>query len=86
MRGAATVGVDEERLEILKGDTLTLYQWNTRVAEHYFCKVCGIYTHHRRRSNPREFGVNVGALKDVVTRDLEPFGWTEGRNHPSDAP
>ncbi|MGR8921946.1 MAG: GFA family protein [Gammaproteobacteria bacterium] len=41
---------------------LRLYQWNTRVARHYFCGRCGVYTHHRRRSDPREFAVNLACL------------------------
>jgi len=54
------------KLTVVKGeDMLSLYQWNTKVARHYFCKVCGIYTHHQRRSNPNEFGVNVGCFDDV---------------------
>jgi hypothetical protein len=46
-------------------DTLTLYQWNTKTAKHYFCSICGIYTHHQRRSNPKQFGINVACLKGV---------------------
>ena len=83
-RAAATVAVDEADLRVVRGDTLTLYQWNTKVAEHWFCSVCGIYTHHRRRSDPTEFGVNLGALEGVNPRELEPIPWTDGVNHPSD--
>ena len=42
---------------------LTLYQFNTNTARHCFCSRCGIYTHHQRRSNPKEYGVNVLALR-----------------------
>jgi hypothetical protein len=35
------------------------------VAEHYFCKKCGVYTHHKRRSNPLEFGVNIACVEGV---------------------
>ncbi|TFL18988.1 GFA family protein [Jannaschia formosa] len=84
-RGVAPVTVKEGDLTVVKGDTLTLYQWGTMTAEHWFCSVCGIYTHHRRRSNPREFGVNMGALDGVNPRDREPIGWVDGVNHPSDA-
>jgi hypothetical protein len=83
-RGVAPVTVREGDLEVVRGETLTLYQWGTRVAEHWFCSVCGIYTHHRRRSNPREFGINAGALEGVNPRDLEPVPWVDGINHPSD--
>lgn len=66
-----------EDLRIVKGeDNLSLYQWNTGVAKHYFCKTCGIYTHHQRRSNPNEFGVNTGCLEnyDLTTLRDVPTG------------
>jgi hypothetical protein len=54
-RGAAAVSAPLDGLKIIKGaDNLTLYQFNTNTAQHYFCKTCGIYTHHKRRSNPNE--------------------------------
>ncbi len=85
-RAAATVAVPEADIAITKGaDNLTLYQWNTGTAEHYFCKTCGIYTHHRRRSNPREFGVNLGAIHGVTVAELRDPGWNDGVNHPADA-
>lgn len=72
-------------VEVVKGhDKLTLYQWGTKSAEHYFCTVCGNYTHHRRRSNPNEYGVNVGALAGVDPADLGNVVWDDGVNHPSD--
>ena len=83
-RGVAPVTVREGDLEVVRGETLTLYRWGTMTAEHWFCSVCGIYTHHRRRSDPREFGVNLGALDGVSPRDHEPIPWVDGVNHPSD--
>ena len=65
-KGAIIASVPVSRLRITKGaDMLTLYQWNTMTAKHYFCKVCGIYTHHQRRSNPGEFGFNVACIEGV---------------------
>jgi hypothetical protein len=65
-KGAIMVGVPLDKLKLLKGeDSLTLYQWNTKTAKHHFCKICGIYTHHQRRSNPNEFGVNIACLEDI---------------------
>jgi hypothetical protein len=84
-RGAAAISVALADLEVVKGaDTLGLYQWNTKTAEHYFCKTCGIYTHHKRRSNPDEYGVNLGAIEGVNPRDLGEIPWVDGVNHPSD--
>jgi hypothetical protein len=84
-RGAIAVSVDLAGLEVVRGgDVLTLYTWGTHTAKHYFCSVCGIYTHHQRRSNPGEYGVNAGALEGVNPADLGNVPWTDGVNHPSD--
>jgi hypothetical protein len=55
MRGAVAVSADITGLDVLEGaDQLSVYQFNTQTARHYFCSHCGIYTHHQRRSNPNE--------------------------------
>lgn len=65
-KGAIMASVPLDRLRITRGkDQLTVYEWNTREAKHYFCSVCGIYTHHRRRSAPGEFGFNIACLEGV---------------------
>lgn len=85
-RGAAAVSVPLAGLTVVKGaDNLTLYQFGTNTARHHFCKTCGIYTHHQRRSNPNEYGVNLGALVGVHVPDLDPIKWVDGVNHPSDS-
>ena len=84
-RGTPAVTVTVGDLKVLRGeDMLTLYSWNTHTAKHYFCSVCGIYTHHRRRSNPNEYGVNMGGIDGVRVADHEPINWDDGVNHPSD--
>ncbi|MDF1803092.1 GFA family protein [Thalassovita sp.] len=84
-RGAIAVSAPLDGIEIIKGaDKLTLYQWGTKTAKHYFCSVCGIYTHHQRRSNPNEYGVNAAALEGVNPRDLGEVPWADGVNHPTD--
>lgn len=78
-KGAIMAGVGVEDLKVTKGqDKLTLYQWNTKVARHYFCGVCGIYTHHRRRSNPREYGFNIACLADVDPFELGDIDVADG--------
>lgn len=85
-RGAiAATAAYPDGVEVMKGaDKLTLYQWGTKSAEHYFCAVCGNYTHHRRRSHPNEYGVSVGALEGVDPAALGEIEWSDGVNHPSD--
>lgn len=85
-RGAIVVSARLDDVTILQGaENLQLYQWGTRTAKHWFCKTCGIYTHHQRRSNPQLYGVNVAILAGVNPRDLGDVPWVDGVNHPSDS-
>jgi hypothetical protein len=87
MRGAVAVTAPADGLEIVDGaDKLTLYQFNTGTAKHYFCSVCGIYTHHQRRSNPNELGVNAACLEGVSPFDFAVIAVNDGQHHPSDGP
>ncbi|WP_200874735.1 GFA family protein [Vibrio nigripulchritudo] len=84
-KGAIVASVDLDGIKILKGeDVLKLYQFNTQTAKHYFCSNCGIYTHHQRRSNPHEYGFNVGCLEGVNPFDLDEVVTNDGVNHPAD--
>jgi hypothetical protein len=86
MRGSVAVSADLDGLEIMQGvDKLSMYQFNTNQAKHYFCSVCGIYTHHQRRSNPNQFGVNVACLDGISPFDFSEVEVMDGVNHPSDA-
>jgi hypothetical protein len=85
MRGAVAVSADITGLDILEGaDLLSVYQYNTMIARHYFCSNCGIYTHHQRRSNPGEYGVNVACLEGLSPFDFENVPVNDGVHHPSD--
>ena len=65
-KGSIMAAIDLKNLKIVEGEEhLSMYQFNTNVAKHYFCKKCGIYTHHQRRSNPNEFAINVGCIDDL---------------------
>ena len=84
-KGAVMASVPLSGLRLLRGsDQLRLYQFDTREAEHYFCVVCGIYTHHRRRSNPAQYGYNVGCLDGVDPFLIEDVVTNDGVNHPAD--
>jgi len=84
-KGAIMAAVPLTKLKVTKGnDKLNLYQWNTNTAKHYFCRICGIYTHHQRRSNPKEFGVNIGCFDDVDSFKLGKIKVGDGVNHSSD--
>jgi hypothetical protein len=86
MRGAVAVTAAGDGLEILSGaDALAIYQFNTMTAKHHFCSRCGIYTHHQRRSNPGELGVNVACLDGVSPFDFAEVAVNDGVHHPSDS-
>lgn len=85
MRGAVvcTAGLGDITYQTGK-QWLTRYQFNTMTAEHYFCSRCGIYTHHRRRSDPSQISVNVACLEGMSPFDFASVPVEEGIHHPLD--
>ena len=67
-------------------DKLATYRFNTRTAERHFCTVCGIYTHHKRRSNPNQLGVNTACLEGLSPFDFRKVVVYDGQRHPGDNP
>ena len=87
MRGAVAVTSTPQDFELLEGaDKLATYRFNTKTAEHHFCSNCGIYTHHKRRSNPNQIGVNVACLEGVSPFDFREVKVHDGNRHPADNP
>lgn len=84
-KGAVMSMVKNEDFKITKGEeNLRLYQFHTKVAKHYFCSTCGIYTHHNPRSNPAMTGFNLGCIDEVDTFNLNNISINDGNNHPLD--
>src|SRR5438309_2664720 len=85
MRGAIAVSADLGGVDILAGaDALTVYTFNTGTAKHFFCSKCGIYTHHQRRSNPNQYGVNVACLEGMSPFDFQEVPVYDGTRHIAD--
>ena len=76
----------EQNFKIVKGkDFLTLYKYHTKVAEHYFCSNCGIYTHTNPRSNhDKVYMINIGCIEGVKPLELKNIIVNDGENHPLD--
>ncbi len=71
-KGTPMVMTQPDSFKLIAGEEfLSLYQFNTEIARHYFCKVCGIYTHHNPRSNPAMTRVNAGCLDDIDPFSLD---------------
>ena len=78
-RNAKMIMVPKENFSLIKGgEDLTLYQFNSNVAKHYFCKKCGVYTHHNRKSDPNGMGVNLGCIDELDATDYEAIAF-DGR-------
>jgi len=58
--------VPKEDFELLAGsEALSTYTFNTRVAKHHFCRICGIHSFYVPRSHPGGFSVNARCLDDA---------------------
>lgn len=81
-RNALMVKVHESRFRLLAGkDALAEYQFHTRTAMHYFCRICGIYPFHRKRVTPDHLGINVHCLEGVTLEGI-PVRRTAGATMP----
>ncbi len=85
-KGILLLPVEDADLAIQQGgNNLTLYQWRSNTAKHWFCKTCGIHVFNRPRSHPGRYSVNARCLDDFETFwpnvTLVSF---DGQNHPKD--
>jgi hypothetical protein len=72
--------VSPERFRLLSPpDAVATYRFNTGVARHHFCPVCGIHAYYVPRSDPDKIDVNVRCLEgvDLGALAIERF---DGRN------
>ncbi len=72
--------VPQSRFRLLQGDQdLTSYRFNTATAEHLFCRVCGVKSFYRPRSNPDGWSVNARCLDAFgdLRIQIEPFDGRE---------
>lgn len=71
--------VPTSRFKLLCGaEQLTTYTFNTGVAQHTFCKICGIKPFYVPRSNPDGYSINVRCLEPPPAKlTITPF---DGRN------
>ncbi len=72
--------VPSESFTLLQGaEVLTTYTFNTGVAQHTFCRICGIHSFYVPRSHPDGFSVNLRCLdgENILSRfEIVPFDGT----------
>ncbi len=82
-KGILHLIVPRDRFTLLAGaEQLTTYRFNTGVAQHTFCRVCGIHPFYVPRSHPNDIDVNIRCLDgDTPSRfTITPFdgaNWEE---------
>jgi centromere protein V len=72
--------VPKSRFRLLQGeDVLTTYTFNTGVAKHLFCSICGVKSFYVPRSHPDGYSVNARCLDPgtVESMTIEPFNGSE---------
>lgn len=77
--------VPASRFRIVAGrDHLTTYTFNTGVAQHLFCKTCGVKPFYVPRSNPDGWSVNFRCLdrNEFGEVEIRPF---DGQNWEANA-
>jgi hypothetical protein len=84
MTGFIHIVVPESRFRLLSGaDHLTSYAFNTGVARHLFCRVCGVKSFYRPRSNPDGWSVNARCLDapEALSITVAPFDGRDWEAH-----
>ena len=85
MTGFLHLIVPLSRFEVLEGeDQLTCYTFNTGVAKHTFCSVCGVKPFYTPRSNPDGVSVNVRCLVPQPEFRVVPFDGDRWEDNASD--
>jgi hypothetical protein len=79
-KGILHLIVPPEQFELLSGkDDLTVYEFNTRIAKHMFCKHCGIHPFYVPRSDPDKIDVNARCLDATDLTEISPKPF-DGKN------
>jgi hypothetical protein len=80
MKGYVHWHVPRERFRLLTPeDAIETYQFNTKVAKHYFCKRCGVASFYIPRSHPDQIDVNLRCVEGVDLDSLD-IGTFDGQN------
>lgn len=78
-KNARMTYTEKENFRLLSGaEFISEYNWNTGVARHYFCQICGIYTHHQPRTKPEWMGINLGTVDNINVQEI-PVKYVNGR-------
>ena len=85
-KGFGMICVPSKNLILIKGKKfMTEYLFNSMQHPHFFCRICGTHTHHKSRSSPDKFCINIASIIgfdfDYFSNCMEKF---DGLNHRKD--
>ena len=64
--------VDKSQFKLLKGKKyLSTYTFNTKVAKHMFCKICGIKSFYIPRSHPDSISINLNCINSKTINKVK---------------
>lgn len=82
MKGFIHLIVTREDFTLDQGDeALSEYRFNTGVARHLFCRVCGVHSFYVPRSHPDGIDVNVRCLDQNPGFVVEAFNGRHWEEH-----
>tara|TARA_B100000575_G_C22711127_1_gene428683 strand:- start:189 stop:425 length:237 start_codon:yes stop_codon:yes gene_type:complete len=62
-------------------ENISVYKWNKKIASHFFCKVCGVYTHHIRRRDPSQISINLMCVDNLIIPEDLNVDIIDGASH-----
>jgi hypothetical protein len=66
MKGFVHLIVTKDAFDLVSGkEDITTYTFNTGVAKHTFCRVCGMHPFYTPRSHPDGIDVNLNCIDDA---------------------
>ncbi|MGB5164332.1 MAG: GFA family protein [Woeseiaceae bacterium] len=83
MTGFLHLLVAKRDFRLLQGeDALTTYTFNTGVAQHHFCRHCGVKSFYVPRSHPDGYSINIncldpGTISGMTTQPFDGRNWEE---------
>ena len=85
-KGFGMICVPATGVKVIHGtDNMKEYTFKSNTAPHFFCKFCGIHTHHKSRARPDRLCINLACVEGF---DIHEFNNSlikfNGINHPKD--
>jgi len=83
MTGFIHLIVSQDDFRLIRGDdAISTYTFNTGVAQHYFCRDCGVKSYYVPRSHPDGISVNVNCLQpetiaSLATESFDGHNWEQ---------